>query len=154
MPLRILSKDPQSTFIRGDRSSQNDFAPLGVVNKCRRLTTVISTEREWRVLIGTVRNFVFPTLVRHGQMCSFRVGASNECTNFVAMNKTQLNGAPARLWLWSVKSIGVGTGCALERNDLHHPMLVSWLDIEEWIIKEIVRQHLSFIHIANVDPDR
>ena len=97
MPLRILSKDPQSTFIRGDRSSQNDFAPLGVVNKCRRLTTVISTEREWRVLIGTVRNFVFPTLVRHGQMCSFRVGASNECTNFVAMNKTQLNGAPARL---------------------------------------------------------
>jgi len=97
MPLRILSKDPQSTFIRGDQSSQNDFAPLGVVNKCRRLTTVISTEREWRVLVGPVRNFVFSTLVRHGQIYSFRMGASNECTNFVAMNKTQRNGAPVHL---------------------------------------------------------
>lgn len=74
MPLRILSKDPQSTFIQGDQSSQNDFATLGVVNKRRRLTKVISTQREWRVLIGTVRNFVFPTLVRHEQMYSFRVG--------------------------------------------------------------------------------
>jgi len=47
---------------------------------------VVSTQREWRVLIGPMRNFVFPTLVRHGQMYSFRVGASNEWTNFVAMN--------------------------------------------------------------------
>ena len=61
----------------------NDFATLGVVNKLRRLTMVVSTQREWRVLIGPMRNFVFPTLVRHGQMYSFRVGASNEWTNFV-----------------------------------------------------------------------
>lgn len=74
MPLQILTKDPQITFIRGDQFSQHVFATLGIVNNCRRLTTVLSIQREWRVLIGPVRNLVFPTLVRHEQMYSFRVG--------------------------------------------------------------------------------